>query len=204
MDCSMPGSPILHYIWVCSNLCPLSQWCYLTISFSAALFSFCLQSCPAWGFFPNELALCIRWAKYWHFSISHSNEYSGLISFRIDWFDLLAVQETLGSLLQHHSSKASILWPSAFFMVQLWHPYMTTGVTITLTLQTFVDKVMSLLVNMLSSFVIDFLLRSKCLLISRLQSLSRVILKPPQIKSVTVFIFPPSIYHEVMGPDAWS
>ena len=118
--------------------------------------------------FSSESVLCIRWPKYWSFSfsISPSNEYSGLISFRIDWFDLLAVQGTLKSLLQHHSSKASILWCSAFFMVQLSHPYWTTGKTIALTRQTFVGKVMSLLFNMLSRLVIAFLSRSMCLLIS--------------------------------------
>ena len=125
-----------------------------------------------------------------------------LFWFRMDWFDLLALQGTLKSLLQCHSWKVSILWCSAFFMVQLWHPYMTTGVTIALTLQTFVDKVMSLLVNMLSRFVIDFLLRSKCLLISQLQSLSTVILEPTKINSITLSIFSPSICHEVMGLDA--
>ena len=120
----------------------------------------------------------------------------------MDWLDLLAVQGTLKSLLQHHSSKASILWCSAFFTVQLSHPYMTTGKTIALTRQTFVGKVMSLLLNMLSRLVITFLARSKCLLISRLQSPSAVILEPPKIKSVTVSIVSPSTYHEVMGPDA--
>ena len=119
--------------------------------------------------FFNELALSIRWPKYWGFSISPSNEYSGLISFRIDWFDHLAVQGTLRSPLQHHSSKASILWHSTFFMVQLSHPYMTTGKTTVLTNQTFAGKVMSLLLNMLSKFVIAFLPRSKSLLISWLQ-----------------------------------
>ena len=119
------------------------------------------------------------WPKYW--SISPSNEYSGLISFRMDWFYLLAVQETLKSLLQHHSSKASILWRSAFFMVQLSHSHMTTGKTIALTIWTFVGKVMSLLFNMLSRFVIAFLRRSKCLLISWLQSPSIVILEPKKI-----------------------
>ena len=116
----------------------------------------------------NESALCIRWPKYWSFSfnISPSNEHPGLISFRMDWLDLLAVQGMLNSLLQHHSSKASILWCSAFFTVQLSHPYMTTGKTIVLTRQTFVDKVMSLLYNMLCRLVITFLPRSKCLLIS--------------------------------------
>ena len=126
----------------------------------------------------------------------------GLISFRMDWFDLLAVQGTLKSLLQHHNSKASILWCSAFFMVQLSHPYMTTGKTMALTIQTFVSKVMSLLFNMLSRFVIAFLPRSKCLLISWLQSPSAVILEPKKIKSVTVSTFSPSICHEVKGPDA--
>ena len=133
------------------------------------------------------------------FNISPSNEYSGMISFRIDWFDLLAVQGTLKSLLQHHSSKASILQCSAFFMVQLSYPYTTSGKTIALTKWTFVGKVMSLLVNMLSRLVIAFLPRSKSLLISWLQS---VILEPKKIKSVTVSIVSPSICHEVMGPDA--
>ena len=124
--------------------------------------------------FSNELSLCIRCPKCWSFSISPSNEYSGFISFRIDWWDLLAVQGTLKSRLQHHSPKASILWHSAFFMVQLSNPYMTTGKTIALTIQTFVRKVMSLLFNMLSMFVIAFLPRSKHLLISWLQSPSSV------------------------------
>ena len=131
-----------------------------------------------------------------------SNEYSGLVSSRIDWFDLLAVQGTLKSLLQHHSSKASIFWHTGFFMVQLSHLYMTTGKTVALTIQTFVRKVMSLLFNMLSSLVIAFLSRSKCLLISWLQSPSAVILEAKKMKSVTVSIVYPSICHEVMGPDA--
>ena len=135
--------------------------------------------------FSNELVLHIRWPKYWSFSISPSNEFSGLISFSIDWFDLLAVQGTLKSLLQHHNSKASVLWPSAFFMVQLSHPYMTTAKTITLTVQTFVSKVMSLLFNMLSRFATAFLPRSKELLISWLQSLSTVLLEFKKMKSVT-------------------
>ena len=128
----------------------------------------------------SESVLRIRWPKYWSFSfsISHSNEYLGLISFRMDWLDLLAVQGALKSLLQHHSSKASILWHSAFFIVQLLHPYMTTGKTIALTRQTFVGKVMSLLLNMLSRLVITFLPRSKHLLTSWLQSPSAVILSP--------------------------
>ena len=133
--------------------------------------------------------------------MSPSNEYSELISFRIDWFDLLAVQGILMSLLQYHSLKASILWCSAFFVVQS-HLYMTTGKTITLTTWTFVGKIMSLLFNTLSRFVIAFLPRSKCLLISWLQSPSAVILEPKKIKPFTVFIVSPSVYHEVMGPDA--
>ena len=144
------------------------------------------------------------WPKYWSFSfsISPSNEYSGLISFKMDWFDLLAVQGALKSLLQHHSSKASILQQSAFFTVQLSHPYMTTGKTIALTRRNFGGKVMSLLLNMLSRLVITFLPRSKCLLISWLQSPSAVILEPQKIKSDTVSTVSPSICHEVMGPDA--
>ena len=159
---------------------------------------------PSIRVFSYESVLHIRWPKYWSFSfsISLSNEYSGLISFKIDWFDLLAVQGTLKGLLQHHSSKASILQLSAFFMVQLSYPYMTTGKTIALTRRTFVDKVMSLLFNMLSRFVIAFLPRSKHLFISRLQSPSALILKPRKIKSVTVSIGSPSICHEVMEPDA--
>ena len=146
----------------------------------------------------------MRWPNYWSFSfsISPSNEYPGLISFRMDWLDLLAVHGTLKSLLQHHSSKASILWFSAFFIVQLSHPYMTTGKTIALSRWTFVDKVMSLLFNMLSRLVITFLPRSKRLLISWLQSPSAVILEPRKIKSATVSSLSPSICHEVMGPDA--
>ena len=154
---------------------------------------------PSIRVFSYESVFCIRWPKYWSFSfsISPSNEYLGLISFRMDWLDLLAV--TLKSLLQHHSSKASILLLSAFFIVQLSHPYMTTGKTIALTRRTFVDKVMSLLFNMLSWLVIAFLPRSKCLLISWLQSPSAVILEPKKIKSVTVS---QSICHVVMRLDA--
>ena len=133
---------------------------------------------------------------------SSSSEYSGLISFRMDWLDLLVVQGTLKSLLQHHSSKASILRHSAFFMVQLSHPYMTTAKTIALTRQTFVGKIIFLLFNMLSRLVITFLPRSKCLLISWLQSPSAVILEPKKIKSDIVSTVSPSISHEVMGPDA--
>ena len=142
--------------------------------------------------FSNESVICIRWPNYWSFSLSMSpsNEYSRLISFRMDWMDLLAVQGTPKILLQHHSSKASILQCLAFFIVQLSHPYMTTGKTIALTRRAFVEKVMSLLFNMLSRLVITFLPRSKHLLISWLQSLSAVILEPQKIKSDTVSSFP--------------
>ena len=141
---------------------------------------------------------------YWSFSFSISsfNEYSELISFRIDWFDLLAVQGTLKSLLQHHSSKASILWHSDFFIVQLSYPYMTTGKTTALTRWKFIDRVMSLLFNVLSRLVIAFLVRSQCLLFSWLQSPSAVIVEPPKINSLTVSIVLPSVCHEVMGQDA--
>ena len=150
-----------------SNSCPLSRWCHPTISSSVVPFSSWFQS-PSIKVFSNESVLCIRWPKYWSFtfSMSPSNEYSGLISFRIEWLDLLAVQGALKSLLQHHSSKAAILQCSDFFIVQLSHPYMTTGKTMALTRWTFVGKVMSLLFNMLSRLVIAFLPRSKRLLIS--------------------------------------
>ena len=152
--------------------------------------------------FSNELTLRIRWPKYWSFSftISPSNEYSGLISFRMDWFDLLAVQGTCKSLLHHNSGKASVLQCLTFFMVQFLHLYMTTGKTIALTRWTLFGKVMSLLFNMLSSLVIAFLLRSKCLL--WLQSPAAWIFQPKKIKSLTVSIVSPSISHEVMRPDA--
>ena len=153
--------------------------------------------------FSNESVLRIRWPKYWSFSfsISPSNEYSGLISFRIDWLDLLAVQGTLKSLLQHHSPKASVLRGSALFKIQFSYPYRTVGKTIALTRWTFVSKVMSLLFNMLSSLVKAFLPRSKCLLIAWLQSPSAVNLEPKKIKSLTVSIVFPSICYEVMGQD---
>ena len=156
---------------------------------------------PSIRVFSNESALCLRWPKYWSlgFNISPSNEHPGLISFRMDWMDLLAVQGTLRSLLQHHSSKASILQCSASFTVQLSHPYMTTGKTIALTRRTFVGKVMSLLLNMLSRLVTTFLPRSKRLLISWLQSPSAVTLETKKIKSATVSTVSPSISHEVMG-----
>ena len=158
---------------------------------------------PSIKIFSNESALRIMWPKYWSFSVSPSNEYSGLISFRIDWLDLLAVQGTLKSLLQHHGLKASILWQlSAFFTIQLSHPYMTLGKTITLTRWTFVGKVMSLCFNMLSRLVTAFLQRSKGLFSSWLQSPSAVILEPKKITAVTVSIVSPSTCHEVMGPEA--
>ena len=162
----------------CSNSCPLSRWCHPIILSSVVPFSFCLLSFPASGFVP-ESTLHIRWPKYWSFSFSISlfNEYSGVISFTTDWFDLLAFQGIFKSLLQHHHSKASILHHSAFFMVQISHPHMTTGKTIALTIWTFANKVMSLLFNMLSTFVIAFLPRNKCLLILWFQSPSTLILE---------------------------
>src|SRR5574337_636757 len=159
---------------------------------------------PSIRVFSNESTFRMRWPKYWSFSFSiiPSKEIPELISFRMDWLDLLAVQGTLKSLFQHHSSKASLLWRSAFFTVRLSHPYMTTGKTIALTRRTFVVKVMSLLFNTLCRLVITFLPRSKRLLISWLQSPSAVILEPPKIKSDTVSTVSTSISHEVMGPDA--
>ena len=172
-----------------SNSCSPSWRCHPTILSSVVPFSSCLQSFSASGSFP---VLHIRWPKYWSisFSISPSNEYSGLISFWIDWFDLLAAQETLKGLLQHHSSKASILWCSAFLIVQLSHSYMTPGKTIALTRWTFVGKAMSLFFNMLSRLVIGFLPRSKNLLISWLKSPSAVILELRKIKSLSFHCFP--------------
>ena len=203
MDCSMPGLPVHHQLLELTQTHVL--WVGDAIQPSHLLSSL---SPPALNLshirvFSNESVLRIRWPKYWRFSfsISPSNEYSGLISFSMDWLDLLVVQETLKSLLQHHSSKASILQRSAFFIVQLSHRYVTTGKTKVLTRQTSVGKVMSLLFNMLSRLVITFLPRSKCLLISGLQSPSAVILELKKIKSVTVSIVSPSICHEVMGPD---
>ena len=182
MDCSMPDFPVLHHLpeiaqtqvhWFDDAIQPAHP----VIPFSS-----CLQSFPALGSFPMSQLFTIKWPKYWSFSfsISPSNEHPGLISFRMDWLDLLAVQATLKSLLQYHSPKASILHCSAFFIVQLSHPYMTTGKTIALTRWTFVGKVRSLLFNILSRLVITFLPRSKCLFISWLQSPSTVILEPPK------------------------
>ena len=160
----------------CPNSCPLSQWCHPNHLILCHPLLFLPSIFSSFRVISNESVLQIRWPKYWSFSfsISPSNEYSGLISFRIDWLDLLAVQGTLKSLLQHHSSKASILWHSAFFMIQLSHSSMTTGKTIALMIQTFVGKVMSLLFNTLSRFAIALFPRSKHLLISWLQSPSAV------------------------------
>ena len=192
MDNSTPGIPVyhqrpeptqthVHHIGdaiqpsiLCRSLLPLSIF-------------------PSIRVFSNELVLCIRWPKYWSFSFSISppNDYLGLISFRMGWLDLLAVQGTLKCLLQHHSSRASILQCSAFFIVQLSHPHMTTGKSVALTRQTFVGKVMSLLFNMLPRLAIAFLSRSKCLLISWLQSPSAVILEPPAPrKKIDLSLFP--------------
>ena len=170
--------------WIYSNSHPLSWWCRPTILSSAAPFFSCLQSFLA-SVFSNKSAVGIRWPI--SSSIISSNEYSGLIYFRIDWFDLFAVQGTLKSLFQHHSSKTSVLWWSAFFMVQLLRPYMTTGKTIALITQTSASKVMSLLFNMVSRFVIASLPRGKRVLILWLQSPSAVILEPKKRKSVTTF-----------------
>ena len=177
---------------ICSNSCPLSWWCYLTISSAVVSFTSCLQSFPAIRDFSNESAFHIRLPKYWRFSFSISlfSEYSGLISCRIDWCDLLAVQGTLKSLLQHHSLKESVLQCSAFFMVQLSHPYMTTGKTIALIICTFAGIVVSLLFKTLYRFVIAFLPRIMYLLISWLQLPSAVIFEPKKIKSATVSISP--------------
>ena len=170
-----------------ANSCPLSQWCHPAISSSVVPFSSCPQSLPASESFPMSQYFLIRWPKYWSFSlsISSSNEFSGLIFFRIDWLDLLAVQRTLKSLLQHYSLKASILWCSAFLMVQLSHSYMTTRKTIALTIWTFLSKMMSLIFNTLLRFVIAFFPKSKSLLISWLHSPSAAILELKKIKSVT-------------------
>ena len=200
MNCSTPGLPVHHQLPEFTK----------PMSIESAMPSNHLILCrpllllpsifPRSRVFSNESALRIRWPKYWSFSfnISTSNEHPGLIFFRMDWMDLLAVK----SLLQHHNSKASILQCSAFFILQISHPYMTTGKTIPLTRWTFVGKTMSLLFDMLSRLVITYLPRSKRLLISWLQSPSAVILEPRKIKSATVSTVSPSICHEVMGPDA--
>jgi len=198
MDCSTPGFPVLHYLpefaqnhvhWVGDAIQP-SHPLLLPSPFTLNLSQY--QGLFQW------VDSLHRWPKFWSFSISPSNEYSELISFRIDWVDL-AVQGAFRSLLQHHDSKTSILWCSAFFMVQLSHPYMTTGKIIALTIQAIVIKMTSLLFNTLSRFVIAFLLRNKHLLISWLESLSTEILEPKKIKSFTLSTFSPSICRKVMG-----
>ena len=203
MDYSTPGLPIHNHLQ--SLLKPLSIKSVMPSNHLVLCHPLLLLSLifPGLRVFSNEPPLFIRGPKYWSFSfsINPSKEYSGLISFRIHWFDLLAVQGTLKSLLQHHSSKASILLCSAVFIVQLSHPYMTTGKTIAWTIWIFVSKVMSLLFT-LSRFVIALLPRSKHLLIFWLQSPSIVILEPKNIKSVTVFTFSSSTCHEVMDLDA--
>ena len=221
MENSTSVVQLLGHVWLFVTPCAVACQAFLSFTISPSFLKFMsIESVTP----PNHLILChpllllpsvfssirvfskestlhMRWPKYWSFSfnLSLSNEYSRLVSFRIDWFDLLTVQGTLKSLLQYHSSKASILWCSAFFMVQLSHPYMTTGKTIASTIWTFVGKVMSLLFNMLSRLVIAFLPRSKYLLISWLQSSSAVTLESKKIKSLIVSIVSPSICHEVMG-----
>ena len=204
MDCSTPGLAVHHQLpeftqtHVHRSVMPSS---HLILCRPLLLLP---PIPPSIRVFSNESALRMRWPEYWSFSFSiiPSKEIPGLISFRMDWLDLLALQGTLKSLLQHHSSKASILQCSACFTVQHSHPYMATGKTIALTRRTFVGKVMSLLLNMLSRLVITLLPRSKRLLISWLQSPSAVTLEPRKIKSDTVSTVSPSISHEVMGPDA--
>ena len=202
MNCSTSGLPVPHHLpefaqvhihWIGEAIQPFHP--LMPSSPSALKF-------PQHQEFSNELAVCIRWSKYWSFSfsISPSNEYSMLVSCNIDWFDLL-VQGTLRSLHQHHNSKASALWCSAFFTVQLSQPYTTTGKTMTFIIQTFVSRVTSLLFNPLSRFVIAFLPRSKHLM-SWLQLPSTVTLEPKKRKYVTASTFSPSICHEVMGPES--
>ena len=204
MDCSTPGFPVHHQLTELAQLMSIKSVMplnHLILCRSLLLVPSIFRSIRV---FSNESVLCIRWPKYYSFSIILSNEYSGLTSFSMDWLHLLAVQGTLKSRLQHHISKASHLWRLAFFTVQLSHLYMTNRKTIALTRWIFVDKVMSLLFNMLSRWVTAFLPKSKRLLISGLQSPSAVILEPKKIKSVRVSILSPSICYEVMGPDAIS
>ena len=204
MDCSNQASLFITNSWSLLKLMSIKSVMSSNHLILCRPLSLSPSIFPRIPVFSNESVLPIRWPKdcSFSFSISPSNEYSGLISFRMDWLDLLAVQRTLKSLLQHHSSKSSVLRHSAFFIVQLSHPYMTTGKTTALKRWTFVGKVMSLLFNMLSRLVISFLQRSKHLLISWLQLPSAVIFEPPKIKSDTVSIVYPSICHEVMGPNA--
>ena len=203
VDCSMPGFPVFT---ISQTLLKLM---YMESMIPSNHLILCHPLLLLPSVFPrievlsNELVHCIRWPKCWSFSISPSNGYSGSVSFKIGWLDLLALQGTLKSLVQHHSLKTSYLRHSAFFMVQLSHLYMTTGKTIALTINTFVSKAMSLLFSMLSMFVIAFLPRPKRLLISWLQSPPAVIFEPKKIACHS-FNFPPSIHHEMMGPMPWS
>ena len=201
MDCSTPGFPVSDHLPSLPKFISIESMMPSNHLILCCPLLFLLSIFPSIRIFSNELAVCIRWPKYssFSFSLSPSNEYSGLISFKIDQFDLLAVKGTLKSLLQHHSSKALILQHSAFFMVQLSPPYMTNEKAIPLTIQAFVGKVMSLLFNALSRFVIAFLPRSSCLLISWLQSPSAVILQPKKRKSVTASTFSLSIFHLLMA-----
>ena len=192
MDHSMPGFSVLYCLLEFAQM--HVHWVGDAIELFHPL-PFMPSIFPSIRVFSNELTICISWAKYWSLSFSISPSNSGLISFRIDWF---AVQGILKSLFQYHSSEALILQCSAFFMVQLSHPYMTTGKTMTLTIWTYVGKMMSLFFNVLSRIVIAVLSRSKCLLFSWLQSQSAVILEPKKVKSVTVSILSPSICHEVV------
>ena len=197
MDCSTPGFPVLHHLSLVKLLSIelVMPSKYLVLFFPRLLLP---SVFPSIRVFSNESVLCIRWPEYCSFSTSPSSEYSGLISFKIDWFDLLAIRGTLKNLLQNNSSKASVLWHSAFFIVQLLHPYTTTGKTIALTIWIFVTEVMSLLFNTLSRFVIAFLPRNKHLLISWLQSPSAVMLEPKKLKSVILSTLSSSMCHEVM------
>ena len=201
MECSTQGLLVHHHSQSFLKLMSIEPVMPFNLLILCCLLLLLPSIFPNIRIFLNESVLRIRWPNYWsfNFSIIPSDEHQGLISFRMDWLDLLAVQGTLKSLLQHHSSKASILQCLAFFTVQLSHPYMTTEKTIALTRWIFVGKLMSLLFNMLSRLVITFLPRSKHLLISWLQSPYAVNLEPPKIKSATVS---PSISHEVMGRDA--
>ena len=193
---SLPISRSLPKFMSIASMMPSSHLILWELLFLPLIF-------PSIRAFSNKSAVWVRWSKYLSFSFSiSSSEYSGLISFKIDWFDLLALQETFRSLLQHYSSKASILLCSTFFTVQLSKLYMTTGKTIALTIQTFVGRVMSLLFNIQSRFVIAFLSKSNHLLLSWLQSPSAVILEPQKRKSLTTSTFCPFIWHEVMGLDA--
>ena len=183
MDCSTPGLPVLHHLLEPAQAQLMSIESVMPSNHLVLCHPLLLLPSlfPSIRVFSNELALHIRWPNYWSFSISPSSEYSGLISFRIDWFDLLEVQRTLKSLLHHHTSKVSILWCSAFFIAQLSHPYMTTGKTTALSICTYIGKVTSLLFNMLSRFVIAFLPRSRSHVILWLLSASAVILEAPKI-----------------------